>query len=333
MKLLCVFIGLALLSSHANADDENARRILKVAPKAAPGFASLGNLGLLPVQTATLTYGGWITPRPVPGTVEQNRVTIQVPAWRDDQNTLALSAGGTSLHFGDQQTLSGSGIPVPVDLWKIEFGGSYARRLEDDRLIGGRLSLGSASDHPFANFDVTTVGASAFYSWATSERSRWMVTVFFSHNTPIANYVPIPGFVYIYETETFVGMFGLPFSSLVWRPEDKWTFTFSFFGPTVNSEIAYGYPTGLQVFTGYSWTQQSYLRELRPDPKDRLYYEEMHVPLGVRFPLARGFRTELSLGYAFDRSTFEGLHFHSKENGSAPLGNSWFAAWNLRLEL
>src|ERR1019366_814149 len=122
--------------------------------------------------------------------------------YQDDRNTLSLSTGESSLHFGTEQTLSDSGIGVPIDLWKVELGGSYLRKLDTDkddkgdRLMGTRISFGSASDHPFASFDVTTLGASAFYSWASSERSRWMLTLLFSNNNPIINYVPIPGFIY-----------------------------------------------------------------------------------------------------------------------------------------
>jgi len=55
-------------------------------------------------------------------------------------------------------------------------GGSYSHKLEDNKLIGGRISFGSASDHPFANLDVSTIGASAYYSWAYSQKSRWILS-------------------------------------------------------------------------------------------------------------------------------------------------------------
>jgi len=49
--------------------------------------------------------------------------------------------------------------------------------------------------------------------------------------------------------------------------------------------------------------------------------------------MAHSIKSELSLGYAFDRSTFEGPSFRNQDQGSANLGNSWVAAWNLKLEL
>lgn len=315
-----------ILLSGAYAQEETPR-------KAVPGFAALGTLGLLPVRKPTLSYGGWITPEQVPGDVEQHRLTIQFPVYQGDEDAISFSVGGTSLHFGSGLVLSSSGTSVPIDLWKAELGGSYSHKIDDDKFVGGRVSLGSASDRPFADLGVTTIGASAYYSWASSENSRWMLTLFFSNNNPIVNYIPIPGFVYLYQTKTFIGMFGFPFSSIIWMPTEPWVFTLSFFGPTVNSEIAYGNTKKIQLFTGFSWVQQSYLRDNRPDPKDRLYYAEMHAPLGVRFPVCDGLKSELSGGYSFNRSVSEGTRFTDRENGSASLGNSWFGAWNITLQI
>ena len=321
-----------LLASISAFTSVKAEDIPSLPRKGVPGFGALGNLGMIPASSPTLTYSGWITPQQVPGEVEQHRLTLQSPVYHDAKNTVSLSAGGTSLHFGAPETLSDSGIQVPVDLWKIELGGAYSHKMEDEKIWGARLSLGSASDHPFANFDVTTIGASAYYSWTTSEHSRWMLTLLFSNNNPIMNYAPIPGFIYIYQTKTFVGMFGFPFSSVVWTPTEKWMYTLSVFGPTINSEIAYGHPKGTQVFTGFSWLQQSYLRENRPDPKDRLYFSEKHIPLGTRFPITKDVKSELAIGYSFSRSVYEGTSFHSKDDGIATLGNSWYASWNFRME-
>lgn len=327
MFLACIGSFAIFRISRAYADDAEPPR------KASPGFSVLGTMGLFPTQVPTLSYGGWITPEHVPAKVEQHRLTIQVPIYHDEKDTYAISAGGESLHFGEEQTLPASNVVVPEDLWKLEFGGAYSHKLENEKMIGGRISVGSASNRPFADFDVTTVGASAYYSWSTSDQSRWFITAFFSNNNPIINYAPIPGFLYLYQTKTFVGMFGFPFSSIIWRPNESWTYTFSFFGPTVNSEIGYGNPKKFQAFTGFSYSQQSYIPVVRPDPNDRLYYAEMHAPLGIRFPIINGVLTEFSGGYAFDRSIFEGTGFGHQQEGSTKLGNSWFAAWNLRLIL
>ena len=178
--------------------------------------------------------------------------------------------------------------------------------MDDQKYWGTRLSIGSASDHPFSNLDVTTFTASGFYSWNDAPHSRWMLTLFVSNNNPILNYAPIPGFVYIYQLDNFIGMFGFPFTSILWMPTQDWTYTFGIFGPTINTEIAYGNAKKAQVYVGYSWNQQSYIPENRPSNEDRLYYADMRTPFGVRIPIAGVLKTDLAVGYAFDRSVFEG---------------------------
>jgi len=342
LVLLCLVLFLTAPLARAASDENKATDSnegyseLKPRPGSlprGPGFGSLGTLGFMPSATTVLTYGGWIAPQKSPTEIDQHRLTLQVPIYRDDAEVISLSAGASSLHFGEAQALSGSNILVPQDLWKIEFGGGYMKKLEDDKMVGGRLSLGSASDHPFASFNVTTIGASAFYSWKTSEASRWILSVLFSNNNPILNYVPIPGVIYMYQTPKFTGMFGFPFSSILWSFAENWTYSFSFFGPTINSEVAYGNPREVQVFTGFNWLQQSYLREARPDPKERLYFDEKHASLGVRFPLVKGVRSDLQGGYAFDRSLYEGQGFRKKDDGEKNLDASWYAAWNFKIDL
>ena len=324
-------------SSYAASELPSPAPLPTIPQRDLPGFATLGALGLLPTSTTTVTYGGWMTPQKNPTDFEQQKVSLQIPLYRDRTDMFSFSAGGSDLHLAQGQILPGSQIPVPTDFWKIELGASYAHKLDDDRFIGGRFSLGSASDQPFASLDVTSFGVSAFYSWAGSKdehhESRWMATLFFSNNNPLINYVPIPGIIYLYQTDTFTGMFGFPFTSLIWRAEQKWMFVLSAFGPTIIAEVDYGNPKKAQVFTGFNWLQQSYLRMGRPDSNDRLYYDEKHLPLGVRFPLGKSISTEISAGYAFDRSVFEGTKFWKRENGSSDLGPSWFGAWNFKAEL
>lgn len=297
-----------------------------------PGFGSLGNLGLLSPSSFSLSLGGWWTPRDQSAELVQNRLTIQIPVSKTDKDSFSLSLGGSALHSGSEQTLS-SGTPVPVDLWKAELGTIYARKMDEDRNWGVRTSVGSASDHPFSTWDVTTLSVVGSYSWPESRTSRWTLLLAYSNNSPIANGVPIPGFSYSFREKNLFATLGLPFSALVWMPAPGCMFSFSFFGPTINSELAFGNPRGIQLFTGWSWTQSIYLRESRPDPLDRLYYLEMHSPIGLRAPLYKNLKTEFSIGYSFDRRFFEGTHLNQATRGSTDLAASGYGAWNLKWDL
>ena len=117
-----------------------------------------------------------------------------------------------------------------------------------------------------------------------------------------------------------------------WKPWQPWSATFSFFGPSVNAEIACGDPRKIQAFMGFNWNPQSFLREDREFKQDRLFYDEKKTQAGVRFPIVSTLASEFSGGYAFARSVYEGQRFGKRYRGSAALGDSWFAAWGLHLE-
>ncbi len=326
--MISLFAFLAVVQSvNVKAAEGDVARI---PPKAAPGFGALGGLGLVPTSNPTITYEGWIAPAKNPSDIEQERLLLQIPVYRGAINTLSVSLGGEALHFGDPPPLS-TGVALPQNLWKFDLSTSFSHRIDEDKLIGGGLSFGSASDHPFASGDVDTVGGSLFYSWPASETNRWVVSVFFSNNNPILNYFPIPGFMYLTQGKTLIGMFGFPLNTVIWMPEAPWMFTLSIFGPTVHAEAAWGTPSRFQAFVGFHWLQQSFLLEDRPHPNDRLYFAQKKIPVGVRFPLWNVLTSEFSAGYAFARILEQGPHLGSDEDGRVSFGNTYYAAWNLRM--
>ncbi len=137
-------------------------------------------------------------------------------------------------------------------LGRIELGTRYSHKLDETSSVGGGVGFGSASDLPFNNADVDTLSLNAFYNFSTSEHSAWVLSLFYSNNNPLDNKVPIPGFMYIYRSSDFVGMFGLPFASIFWRFSDPWILSASIFGPTGVLEIARGHVRDLQVFWAFA---------------------------------------------------------------------------------
>ena len=66
---------------------------------------------------------------------------------------------------------------------------------------------------------------------------------------------------------------------------------------------------------------------------DRVFLVEKRAPVGVRFTIGDSIKSELSGGYAYDRSVRQGTRMGKKERGTLDLGNSWFVGWNLRAEI
>lgn len=294
-------------------------------------FSSLTNaMGFGPASSSTFGYGGSTTFANGASSITQHRLTTAYPVTKDNTDTYSLYAVASSLHFGDTPVLSGPSTVVAKDFYRVELGAHFSRRLENGHGWGGRFSVGSASDRLFAGTRDMIFTATANYSFPGSETSHWVLTVFISNNSPIANSIPIPGFIYLFRTNRFIGMFGLPFASFQWTPFLPWTLAVTIFGPSINSEIIYGERGHIQGFAGFNWNPQSFLRHDRALDQDRLFVNEMKAVAGVRSPLNSNLSGELSAGYAFNRSVFEGPRFDKRDRGHFNLQDAWLAQWNLR---
>jgi hypothetical protein len=296
----------------------------------AGSFAAMnGAMGFLSAQSTFVNYGGTYSTLSETESLQQHRFGFQFPVFRGDTDTVAVSTNASLLKFSSAPVLS-TGTRVNQDLAKLELGGVYSKKLEGDRLIGGRVGLGSASDQPFADREVTTFGMSAYYGFPNSDNDRWFITLFYSNNNPISNLLPIPGFIYLHFTKTFMGLFGVPFASITWMPSEVWTFSFSAFGPTINSEIAFGERQALQIFSGFNWSQQSFLRRDRVKNEDRVYFDEKRIFAGARLPVLEFIHSDLQVGYGFDRSIFEGSSYRNSDAGTKVFENSLYVSWNLK---
>jgi hypothetical protein len=298
-----------------------------------PAFLPLGGASLFPSQNAQFTYSGWLEPNATVTNATEQTIGLQVPIFHHDTDSFSLSGGGSNLHFDQPPVLSGSNVQVPSDLNKVDLTGQFSRTLDGQRSVGARLSIGSASDHLFDGFNVTTITATATYSFPNQDGSRWILMAIVTNNSTILNYIPFPGFVYLCNTENFNGMFGFPFGGVRWMPASLLTLSAFYLGPSVNTEIAVGNLLKWQAFTGFSYSAQAYLRADRTDDRDHLYFAEKRATVGARWLFLKQISAEVSGGYAFDRSLYEEEQFLSKNSNSASIANSMFYQLNLKVAL
>jgi hypothetical protein len=158
-----------------------------------------------------------------------------------------------------------------------------------------------------------------------------MLTAIFSNNGPLVNYIPIPGVSYLYKTDTFTGMFGLPALSIRWTPVFPWAFALAIFGPTVQSEVSYGSIDRVQFFSGFYWTRQSYIPSTRDNDKDRLTIEEKKAAVGFRTLIWGTMIGEFQLGQAFDRSVYIGNGLFNKDGGSVSIPADWYLSASIKV--
>lgn len=290
---------------------------------------SKAQMGMGPPPMPLVTYGGSMSQGKGPSSVHQHRLNASTPIAKNGPDFYSMALTASSLHFGDNPILDDSGTIVPQNFSRFELGGHHSRQLEEGRNVTTRLSLGAASDAPFLKTNDIIFNASGAYSYPAKNEAQWMLTIFISNNSPLLNYVPIPGFIYLYRKDNFTGMFGVPFASMQWNLS-PWFYSISVLGPSLNSEIAYGPKESLQYLMGFSWSQQSFLRYDRQEEKDRLFFSESKIFAGARTPLSPKISGELQGGYAFHRSVYEGPRIEKRDRGTLALDNAWFAQWNFR---
>jgi hypothetical protein len=243
-----------------------------------------------------------------PTTLEllEHRVSFFVPVVQTSRDELALSASARLEDYDTRAVLPRTGERWPTELWDVKAGPAYRHAFDNGWIGGAVLSIGSASDKPFASGDELIVQGSAFLRVPRGERDAWLFMLNYSNVSEFGG-IPLPGLAYIYSpSEEFTAIIGLPFASVEYKPVDKLTLQATYQAlRKVRLRATYEVFRPLRVWVGFDWDHDMYLRADRRDTDDRLFYYEKRWSGGARFDLRHvGF--ELSGGYAFDRFFFEG---------------------------
>jgi hypothetical protein len=210
--------------------------------------------------------------------------------------------------FETDATLPGSTQPFPHELWNINLGLMHIHPLDNGWTAGGMVSIGSASDRPFASIREMNANLLAFLNVPTRERDAWNFSLFYSPLGQLA--FPIPGIAYLWRpNEQFQMSIGLPFS-LTYRPTDTISLNLSYLPLTNASAIVCWTPSELwTVYSGYQNHSQGYELAGRADPQERLFDFDQRLNVGVRRALGAGFALDCSAAYLFDRSYFRSESF------------------------
>ena len=119
-------------------------------------------------------------PRPRQATnfemVGQN-LSFTHPLWTDAVNAWSLSGGVGNRIIDTDAVLPDAEGPVPTELWNVNLGLRYSRQLGDGWTTSGGVSVGSASDHPFANIGVMNVGMNAMLRIPQGENNAWIFSL------------------------------------------------------------------------------------------------------------------------------------------------------------
>ena len=321
-------------NSHANGNDTWL-------PDDMVGFGGMGGMGggggfgggMNPSDSIRYSVL-WFPKVPVQGqstdfeTVGEN-LSFTHPLWKDPLNALSLTGGVRNQLIETDAVLPDTGQPIPSELWGVNFGLRYSRQLDDGWVTGGGVSIGSASDHPFATIHEMNVGMNAMLRIPQGEHNAWLFTLSYAPMGEL-NF-PVPGVAFSWNpSPEFHANIGLPMMVL-WRPSDDWQFQASYMLiRTIHLKAQYRISDRLRAFAAYDWSNESYSLLDRPELDDRFFIYDQRASMGLQTALAPHWTASVSGGFVFDRYMFEGTSSSSNNSSRVDLGNGPFAGLNLQ---
>lgn len=252
--------------------------------------------------------------------VHKQNISLSVPVYKTETQSFTLSTRWEKLEVQPEQN-------DIADLYDIEFGASYSRVLDDKRMWAVSASYGSASDKPFRDNTVSTLGVTAFYAYPHDENSNWLLLVNYSNNRPILNNIPLPAFAYTYiPSPDFRLVVGAPFASIYHKFHDKFSYQFFALVPWVlKSSLNYHIAGPVQAYIGSDFSQSTFLPHGRENRKDRLFYDEKKLFLGFKMPVNKVVLVDAEIGHAFDRAFFVEENYEIDPSNPISVGNAYFA--------
>jgi hypothetical protein len=250
------------------------------------------------------------------------------PLWSDVRNSVSITSGVRNVLIDSDAVLPETGQIIPNELWSANLGLRYAHEFDNGWLGSGGLSVGSASDHPFASIREMNVGTNFMLRVPSGESNAWIFSLMYS---PLGELnFPIPGVAYSWNpSPEFHANIGIPFQ-INWRPTDDWQFQASYMLlRTIHVKSTYRFSHAISAFAAYDWSNESYILLDRPEENDRFFIYDQRVSMGLQLAVIDNWTSSLSAGYIFDRYFFEGTSFSSANGNQVDLGAGPFASLNL----
>jgi hypothetical protein len=272
----------------------------------------------------------WFPDEPVAGQptnlgyVEQE-FSVSFPVWQNASDEWSAAIHVRDELFSTHAILPDTMQPFPDELWNIRLSTTVRHLFENGWIGGGTVSVGSASDRPFAGISEMTAGLNAFLRVPQGEHNAWLFSLAYSSNSQLP--FPIPGVAYVWQpNDHFHANIGLPFL-LMYRPWDDLTLDFSYMLLTnVHARATYRICAPLRIYAGYDWQNESYLLVDRPSENDQFFYYDQRLTGGIQYFLGSHALLDLSGGYVFDRFYFEGRSLSDSHHNRIDVGNGPFLA-------
>ena len=262
----------------------------------------------------------------------QHNVTLIAPLFQNSTDEWSASARMRYQNYDTEAVLPDTGERFPQELWDARAGLSYRHKFENQWILGGNVTIGSASDKPFHSEDELNVRATGLLRVPRGERDAWLLSLTYTNDQQIFGYrhLVVPGIAYLWvPSDTFKAVIGVPFTSVEYKPFESFTLEASYFPVrTFRARATYVVFRPLRVFLGFDADHDSYFLADREDKDDQLFYYEKRITAGMRFDL-RHVGIELTGGYAFDRFYFEGERYSERHQDKFDVDDGTFVAVRL----
>jgi len=225
------------------------------------------------------------------------------------------------------------GAKFPGELYDIELGVFFTKKLDGGRTLGGRVAVGSPSDDPFNSWDEISLKADLFYQMPWRTNMSW---IFFLSYANTREYdFPLPGAALLWKpSDQLTVIAGIPVVAATWKPSPRWEFNGVYIMPrTVNLEAAYNLTDSTKIYGAFDWDSRDYFREGRADDDDRLQYYEKRLSLGVRCKPMGNVFIDLGGGYAFDRFWFEDDDYDDRGDTRIDIDDGLFVMLQVGIDL
>ena len=227
-------------------------------------------------------------------------------------------AGIRSLEADTDTPLPDSGRRLPERFWDIDFGVMRLRSWEDGRRVGGMVRVGSPSDRPFAEWRDVSVTFLVFASIPSGERNAWSASLFYSPTGQIV--FPLPGLAYVWRpSPQFEASLGLPFS-LTYQPTETLTLQASYRPLNqVRVHLRQRFGDAWSFLASYETVNDAFWSSERENDRERTYFFDQRLALGLRRDLPGGWFIEGSTFYVFDRKVFQAERFSRDRSDLLPI--------------
>jgi hypothetical protein len=279
---------------------------------------------------------GWLPNQTVQGQGTQlgfvrQDVAFVCPFYQDPSNEWSFSSHLRAELFHTGGTILPDTMqPFPEELYSIRLATTYRHLLDNGWILGGAVSVGSASDQPFHGIQEMTAGINAFLRVPSGEHNAWLFSINYSSNSELP--IPIPGVAYIWQpSDCFRANIGLPFQ-LWYRAREDVTLEFTYMLLTmIHARATYHLLPTVRTYVGFDWENESYLLVNRPDERDRFFYYDMRISVGMQWTPRRNATLDVSGGYSFDRYYFEGRNFNDQNFNRVNVDDGPYLAAQLKL--